>query len=188
MIQKIMERKNITVHDLSLMSGVPYSTVKNICSQKARIEQCTAKTIYRLAKALGVSMEELVEKQMHYRHSFDWFRSETCHRVKRLGDLDFLIEMLTGNEIEKYYEWEWYREAFYLLAMVDYLSRVNDVPLCNKYDWLRCRKLDRPIFPTGVLILAEVSEGKEYLEKAVKKAIPEFARYNIMEGEIRDVC
>ena len=188
MFRELLEKKKITAYRLAKTSGVPYATISDLCCGKTKIEKCTAETVFRIAKALDMTMEELVEKRMHHRHSFDWFRSETCHKVKRLGDVDFLIETLSGNEIETYYEREWYPEAFYLLAMVDYLSRENDVPMCNKYDWLRRMKLDRPVYPSGILIQAEVLKDDKILELAREKAIPEFARYNIMEGEIRDVC
>jgi transcriptional regulator with XRE-family HTH domain len=42
-------------------SGIPHSTLSNICDGKTKLEKCSAETIYKLAKALGVSMELLTE-------------------------------------------------------------------------------------------------------------------------------
>ena len=188
MFRELSEKKKITAYRLAKKSGVPYTTISDLCCGKTKIEKCTAETVFRLAKALDMTMEELVEKRMHHRPSFVIFRSNVCHRVKALGDIDFLIETLSGNDIEMYYERDWHPEALYLLAMVDYLSRVNEVPLCDKYNYLRRGKLEHPIFPTGVRILAKAFNDDSILDKAVENAIPEFARFNIMEGEIRDVC
>ena len=188
MFRELLEKKKITAYRLAKKSGVPYATISDLCCGKTKIEKCTAETVFRIAKALDMTMEELVEKRMHHRPSFDWFRSETCHKVKRLGDVDFLIETLSGNEIETYYEREWYPEALYLLAMVDYLSRENEVPLCTKYNAFRKLKLQKPLFPASLLMEAEILKDDSLLEDAKKEAIPEFMRFNIVEKEVRDAC
>lgn len=188
MFRDLLNKKNITAYRLSKKSGVPYATISDLCCGKTKLEKCTAETVYRIAKALDMTMEEMLEKRMYQRHSFDWFRSETCHRVKELGDIEFLIETLSGNDIEEYYERDWHPEALYLLAMVDYLSRENKVPLCDKYDNLRKGKLKEPIFPTSICVAAKSMNDSKLFDRAVAEAIPEFARFNIMESEVRDVC
>ncbi|MBO4788578.1 MAG: helix-turn-helix transcriptional regulator [Lachnospiraceae bacterium] len=188
MFRDLLNKKNITAYRLSKESGVPYATISDLCCGKTKIEKCAAETVYRIAKALGMTMEEIIEPHTHYRQSFDLFRSEVCHRVKGLGDLDFLIEMLNGNAAEDYYARGWYPEALYLVAMVDYLSRVNDIPLCDKYNSLRGSKLQKPLFPSSLRIEAKVLKDDSLLDKAIDNAIPEFARFNIIEGEVRDVC
>jgi len=122
------------------------------------------------------------------RCSFDLFKSNVCHRLKRLTDIDFLIDVLEKDEIRMYCEKEWYPESLYLLAMVDYLSRLHDIPLCDRYGDLRSLKLKEPVFPSGVLAAAAVSrDGEKIKINAVQNAIPEFARFNIIEREIRNV-
>lgn len=59
---------------------------------------------------------------------FELFKSNVCHRVKDRGDIPFIVETLKSNEIRNYYDKEQYPQAFYLLAMVDYLSRENNCP------------------------------------------------------------
>ena len=61
MIQELMEKQGLTKYRLSKRSGVPYSTVRDICNGDAQLEKCSAETIYRISKVLGVSMEELLE-------------------------------------------------------------------------------------------------------------------------------
>ena len=71
--------------------------------------------------------------------------------------------------------------------MLDYLSRINEIPLCTKYNDLRTRKLEKPIYPIGVLLNSEVLKSDEPLRIAEQEAIPEFRRFNIIESEVRNV-
>lgn len=67
-----------------------------------------------------------------------------------------MIQVLETDEIRSLYDKHWYPEALYLLAMVDYLSRENGIPLCTKYDDIRSRKLKTPVYPVGILLASEV--------------------------------
>ena len=60
-INEILERNGMTKYRLAKISGVPNATLSEICSGKTRIEKCSAETIYKLSKALNVSMESLIE-------------------------------------------------------------------------------------------------------------------------------
>ena len=104
MLNEIMNRKNMTMYRLSKTADVPYSTISDLCSGKTRIEKSSVETIYRLAKALDVSMEDLIEPDILYRCSFENFKSTICHNLKEQGDKVFLIETLKSNNIRTYYE------------------------------------------------------------------------------------
>ena len=71
--------------------------------------------------------------------------------------------------------------------MLDYLSRINDIPLCTRYNDLRKCKLERPIYPVGVLLYSEVLQSDEPLRIAEEEAIPEFRQFNIIESDVRNV-
>ena len=124
---------------------------------------------------------------MQRRGDFEIFKSNVCHRLKELGDIDFLIEVLEKKYIEDYYEKKWYRESLYMLAMLDYISRENNVPLCTKYERLREARIEKTIFPASIIALAEATNDSSVKEEALRAAIPEFRRFNIIENEIRDV-
>jgi len=79
-------------------------------------------------------------------------------------------------------------EALYLLAMLDYVSLENGIDWCTKYEPLRHIKLEDLAIPKGIRISLEVFHNQEIFDKAYKKAIPEFLRHNIMEGDVRNVC
>jgi len=187
-INEILKEKNKTKYWLSTRSRVPYATINDICSGKVKIEKCAAGTLYKLAKALKVTMEDLLAEHMERRADFELFKSAICHMVKNMGDLDFIVHILESNEIRKYFKMKWYPESFYLLAMVDYLSRENDLPVCREYNDLRKLCLDRILYPSGIIILSFVRKSEQPKIDSFENAIPEFKRFNIVENEVRNVC
>ena len=104
-----------------------------------------------------------------------------------MGDVDFMIQLLESDEIRMLFNRKWYPEAFYLLAMLDFLSRENSIPICTRYDDIRSQRLSKPIYPAGVLLTSEVLKSDEPLRKAKQEVIPEFLRFNIIENEVRNV-
>lgn len=71
--------------------------------------------------------------------------------------------------------------------MLDYLSRENNVPVCDEYDDLRRCKLEKAVYPASLLAMSAAAKSEDVLQNAVKKAIPEFRRFNIIESEVRNV-
>jgi transcriptional regulator with XRE-family HTH domain len=191
-VNELLEKQNMSRYRLSKESGVAMTTITDICSGKAKLEQCAAGTLYKIAKVLGVTVDYLLEnngeRTADHRCSFEIFKSNTCHHVKDLGDIDFIIETLETDEIRKLYDRQWYRESLYLLAMVDYLSRENDLPICTNYNDIRSQKLEKPCFPAGVLAAYAAAGDERIKSKALANAIPEFMRFNIVESEVRNVC
>ena len=193
-INELLEQKKISKYRLWKESGVPQATISDICTGKTRVEKCSAETIYRIATVLDVSMESLIAPavqnvdQERRRLSFEVFKSNTCHKVKDMGDIPFIIQLLKTNQIRELYEKKWYPEALYLLAMLDYLSRVNNVPICKNYNDIRNSKLQRPIYPSSVIILCKMMKSDAPKEECIRLAIPEFLRFNIVESEVRNVC
>lgn len=98
-----------------------------------------------------------------------------------------MIDILESGITRQYYDKQWYPEALYLLAMLDYLSRVNEVVLCTDYDDLRSKKLQKTVFPSSVIAQALVTGDETIKSKAIEESIPEFIRFNIVEKDIRDV-
>ena len=111
---------------------------------------------------------------------FENFKSSICHSVKNMGDIEFLLEIVKSNKIHNYYENDELLECYYLLGMVDYLCRVNDLPYNNEYNYIRQYKLENPVFPSGIHVLCSVFNSDEPKNEFLKKAIPEFLRYNIV--------
>lgn len=184
----LLVQKNITKYRLSKISGVPFATISDISTGKAKIEKCSADTLYKLAKPLGVTMEDLIADNMEYRSSFETFKSNVCHMVHYMGDMEFIIDTLESDKIRKLYQKRWYPESLYLLAMVDYLSRENHLPVCTEYDDIRKVRLREPIFPASIIAMSAVSKSEYPKQDSFDRAIPEFKRFNIVESEVRNVC
>ena len=187
MLKELLKRKNMSMYQLSKITNIPYSTINDICLNKTKIQKCNVETVFRLSKALGISMEELVKDACEPRVSFESFKSSICHRVKAEGDIPFIIHYLKSDDIHTYYNQGWYIESFYLLAMVDYLSRENGIPLCKEFDELRKKKLDKPVYPASLFTVYLVTKNKKVLKEAEEKAIKEFKNFNIIENEVRNV-
>lgn len=132
-------------------------------------------------------METLVEDAMEYRSDFETFKSNICHMVKDMGDMDFIIETLESDRIRKLYQKRWYPESLYLLAMTDYLSRENGLPLCKEYGDIRGVRLNKPVFPSSVIAMSVASKSDKPKKDSMADAIPEFMRFNIVESEVRNV-
>lgn len=114
---------------------------------------------------------------------FELFKSNVCHRVKVMGDFDYIMDALENDIVRAYYNKQRYAECFYLLAMLDYLSRENNIPLCSNYQDIRSRKLKEMIYPRSILAMAAVFGDEQIKEKAQEKAISEFLRFNIIEND-----
>ena len=76
LVNKLLEKKGMTKYQLAQLSGVPYSTLNDICSGKSKITKCSAETIYQIAKALNLAVELLIE---------DAIRTEKRERAYECG-------------------------------------------------------------------------------------------------------
>lgn len=193
-LDEMLQEKKMSKYQLWKKSSVPQATISDICTGKSRIEKCSAETVYQIAKALDVPMEHLVGPAVvnaeaeRQRPDFEVFKSNTCHLLKDMGDIPFLIHLLEQDEIRRLYNKKWYPEALYLLAMLDYLSRENQVPLCTRYQDIRASKLSQPLYPASVVILCKALHSEVPKQELLRQAIPEFMRFNIVESEVRNVC
>lgn len=61
-LNEIIIKSGMTKYRVAKKSGVPHTTLNDLCNGKTRIEKCSAETLYRLAKNLNVSMESLYEE------------------------------------------------------------------------------------------------------------------------------
>lgn len=60
-IDSLLERKHMTKYRLAVEAGIPHATLNDICNGKTKLEKCSAETVYKIAKALNVTMEMLTE-------------------------------------------------------------------------------------------------------------------------------
>lgn len=124
-------------------------------------------------------MEQITPQQ------FELFKDNVKHAVRRQGQLGFIEDILTSDEITDLWKNGMDLYALYLLAMTDHLSKLNGIPLYEGYDELRRYKMKKKIYPVSIMLRSEIS-GKG-LDELTEDAIPEFLEYNIVEGDIFNV-
>ena len=63
-IVEIIENSGMSKYKLSKESGLPHTTLNDICSRKTDILRSSSATVYKLAKALNVPMEFIIEGEI----------------------------------------------------------------------------------------------------------------------------
>ena len=61
MLNDLLREKSMTKYKLSKLSSIPYTTINDICSGKANLCKCSVDTVYKIAMAMGVTIEELIQ-------------------------------------------------------------------------------------------------------------------------------
>lgn len=130
----------------------------------------------------------ILQKQM----DIDLFKSEMCHTLKRLGDYEFIKEVINDNWVGYFWDKEWYFESLYTLAMIDYLTYIYHAPVYEPLDKYRQYKLSEPVFPFSMLLIDSIKRNDEQKQQALKECSEDecgrfFLKYNIVEKDIRDV-
>ena len=122
-----------------------------------------------------------------YTKDFECYKSNICHLLHQLGDIEFIKTILIDDTITQFADNNLIAQALYLLAMLDYISKENNVPICTKYNQLRQMKMKRLIIPVSINLGMKLFKNDEIFQQEYKKAIPEFLKYNIMESDVRNV-
>ena len=193
MYREILEKRKINLSQLSKISKIPYSTLYELFSGKRNFQKCSMETGYKLSKALNIDLETLYEiftKNSFNYEQFDLFKSEICHMVKNLGELGFIKYSLETNYTDIYWKENNYEKAFYILAMTDFLSKRNNIPIYNGYNEKRKYKLEKEVYPFSAILEWNMDKkNKDKIKEQYKKnAEPEFLKYGIIEGDVFNVC
>ena len=61
-LKEMIEQQHLTRYKLAKMCNIPQSTMRDLCSGKTDIKKASVETLYKLAKAFSISMEELFLK------------------------------------------------------------------------------------------------------------------------------
>ncbi|MCI8525917.1 MAG: hypothetical protein HFF17_08360 [Oscillospiraceae bacterium] len=99
---------------------------------------------------------------MAERSSFEPLKRHICHQLRRLRDIGFILDTL------------------------DYISRINGVPLAGEYEDLRQCRPKTTLYPSGILAVCAAANSDAARADAVRNSIPAFIRFHILEGEVRD--
>ena len=166
-----LKKQKMNIRTCSMKSGIPYATLYPIIKGQVDIGTCAYYTVEKLAKVLGYRPDQIV----YHKEDFQTFRNNLHHDIKR-NDLQTVLGIIEHEDVEYYRLHGDYVKMLYLVATVDYISKKHEIPLCDKYDEIRNMKLEEPFF---------VGDSA-FLNKGVDSGIEEFAKYNIVEGDLYD--
>lgn len=166
-----LNKQNMNIRTCSQKSGIPYATLYPIIKGQVDIGACAYYTVEKLARVLGYRPDQIV----YHREDFQTFRNNLHHDIKR-NDLQTVLGIIEHEDVEYYRMHHDYIKMLYLVATVDYISKKYSIPLSNKYDDIRHMKLEEPFY---------VGDS-QLLGKKTKAGIKEFAKYNIIEGDLYD--
>lgn len=195
-LNELMNSRNLTRAELSACSNIPESTLRDILNGKAQLDRCEAATLYNIAYALDVSVEDILEGYwdalerdapariaVHDDSSlmnFYVLADSMLGRLRATGDLAFIDGIDQNGWIERLYQSGQYRCALFLLGMMDYLCRKNGVRQVARYDEYRKARLDGPVYALRTL---NVNDDDGAFQRArtdaENNAIPELGRYGI---------
>lgn len=166
-----LKKQKLNIRTCSIKSGIPYATLYPIIKGQVDIGTCEYYTVEKLARVLGYRPDQIV----YHKEDFQTFRNNLHHAIKR-NELQTVLDIIERKDVEYYRFHSDHLKMFYLLATVDYLSKKNDIPLCDKYNEIRNMKLEEPFY---------VGDAA-FLDRNQEPGMLEFARYNIIEGDLYD--
>ena len=137
MINTLLHDNHMSKYRLSKASGIPYMTINDICNGKANIKKCSVDTVHRIAGVFNMTMEDLLKPYMGERTDFELFKKNVSSRLEQMGAMDYVMDMLKNETIDDYYKRKWYSEAYYLLDLLDKISKEYNLPTSTAYDEIR---------------------------------------------------
>ena len=192
MLRAILQSKDMSLYELEKTSQISHATLSDIYNEKSNINNCSVSVMSKMAKALKVSIDDLYDILLYdnmslfaFDTSFDIFKSNICHELKNLGDMDFIRRYLSNNEIAELYNAKKYKESLYLLSLIDYLSKENNIPLVSEYDEIRNKKLNKIYVSKSLYFLLRNRIVK--VSDVFKECLIDFLKHNIVEAGIRNV-
>lgn len=200
-LNELMTEQHMTRADLRRISGVPDSTLRDILGGRTQLDHCEAGTLYLIADALDTTVEDILDhyleedsvdeapetppkrRTVHDSHTLLAFYTltEAVYPVLATGfEIEFAQAVRKNRWIETLYAAGQYRQALYLLALIDYLDRLHGVPHDPKYDVYRCVTLDAPVYGLSTLQAYDDPNGLAQAQaRAERHAILEFAAFNL---------
>lgn len=123
---------------------------------------------------------------------YDVFRSEICHMYHFDGDYNFIRKVMKSNLVLYFWKKGDTVKSLYTLAMIDYISWKNNVPLFKDYENIREQKLINILYPFEVVIMDNINGNNNYKTRAKEECKKDlcgsfFYRHNIIERNIEDV-
>ena len=193
MLRAILHNKNMSLYELEKTSSISHATLNDIYNERSNINNCTISIMSKLADALKINIDELYKTLNYdnlslfaYNSDFDLFKSDTLQRLKATDEIMFVNKTIESKTIDDYFFSKKYAESLYLLSLIDYLSKKNNIHLCKEYDRIREYKCEKIYVSKSIYLLLAMKQIN--VTDIFKNAIKEFLKHNIIESEIDKVA
>ena len=136
----------------------------------------------------GTRLSHIMNGNLEY----DLFRSEVCHMYHFDGDYGFIRKVMKSNLVVHLWNKNEFAKSLYVLAVIDYISWKNGVPLFEEYEQIRKCKLDNILYPSAIILLDRIEQSDKNRKQAIEDCKNDecgafFFRHNIIERSIEDV-
>lgn len=202
-LNELMDENDMSRAELSRISGVPESTLRDILNGKAQIDHCEAGTLMAIADALDTTVEEIVTNYWDFWESslnpdemekipvhdndllayFYMAVSATLLKMGKAGEMGFVCDICNTDFVEAFFSQKSYRTALFLVGMIDYIHRKNNMNPDPRFDAIRDFCLDQPVYSLDTLACDDAEDCIQAKTFAEKNAIPELACFNIFMTE-----
>lgn len=186
-LRQLMEERGITIYRLSKMTKIPYATLNDLVHEKTSLLICSSLNVYLIAKALDIKTDELIEmyylKQQKEREE-EWklFYKNIYKALKHNSPSKMIEEIEKNDRIPHYFNQGKMEEAFYLLALEDYLYAIINKPIDPKYALYRKKKLNNPFD-----FASPKEKDRVVLRRTLRRSPFQFKRFNLIERKIETV-
>ena len=185
--KEFLIKKNVTGYSVAKSTGIPYTTINDLINGRTIIQNISLKNAILIADLLDVDVKLLNNLEKYKTIEFRYFRNNLLNELKNNNPLIFAKKIIKTKEIDFYYKNDAKPYAYYLLALVDYLYRENDLPIfSDRYNEIRQEKLEKPFFVGSDILKFETIEDAE--KQLNIKVIPEFKKFNIVEEDVFNVA
>lgn len=116
------------------------------------------------------------------------FVSNLQHQIKSEGAIQFIRSCITSDLAERCFLEKQYAKGLYVVAAVDYLCRISELPLYEGYTEMRNWKLDEVKYPEDIEMINDAELKEKLKAQCMEECLPEFKRANIMEKGIDHVA
>jgi len=171
MLADLLKSRNMTAYQLSKKTGVSYGFIHKLINNGSDIGLKNAK---KIADTLNISLDRLYDS-MYSEDGFMTFRNNLQHMIKR-DESDTILYIINNEMIQRYMDNMDTVKALYTLAALDFLCKKNGYGIIDDYEKYRKIKLKETFYPT----MSSKDCNNGYME--------EFAKYNICEVSLYDVC
>lgn len=137
MLKDYLKENNLSIYSLSKKTGIPYSTLNDLCNGKVEIENCKVDLLLKLSSALSLSLQETMDicknEMSFYVGLLNDYASIHVKNKRFKVQFDYLGEHIEHDLCKVNDE---NKEYIYDVALWDVEDYINDHELKKRYESL----------------------------------------------------